>query len=100
MFYLTRLLKEFAGLSSDSPFRHDCFVCKHSVWNYYYEVPVVQNLSCSIGHRKTSYNTPYNKEFVCEDYQHSYFVKSYYGMWWYIFWGNLFVILFIIWGLK
>lgn len=93
----------FVGLNSDSPFRHDCFVCKHSVWNYYHDVPIVENLSCSLGNEKTSWNTSCKEEFICKDYQHSYFAKSYYGMWWYIFWFSLLVVLFIIkviWDLK
>ncbi|WP_295622009.1 hypothetical protein [uncultured Methanobrevibacter sp.] len=65
-----------------------CFECKHSDWKYRDDVPfpLTEYLICKKGHEKTTYNTPFVElpEFSCEDYKHSYFIKEYYGMWFYI----------------
>lgn len=65
-----------------------CFKCKHSDWKYRDDVPfpLTEYLICKKGHEKTTYNTPFVElpEFSCEDYNHSYFIKEYYGIWFYI----------------
>lgn len=75
-----------------------CFKCKHSDWKYRDDCPfpLTEYLICMKGHEKTTYNTPFSEleNFKCEDYKHSYFIKEYWGMWYYLFcFGCIFLIL-------
>ncbi len=84
---------------TEKQFTHNCFVCKYSNWRYHYEIPIVEDLYCAKGHEKTSYNTNFDDDFVCEDYKHSYFTKHYFGMWfWIIYFG--FFIMVLVWCLE
>ena len=83
---------------TEKRFTHDCFECKHSNWKFHDDVPfpLVEYLHCKLGHEKTSYNTPYDEDFTCDDYKHSYFVKSYLGLWIWSVYILMIVILIII----
>lgn len=61
-----------------------CFECKHSQWKYYDDMPIVQYLYCQLNHEETSHKAHNPDKFFCADYQHSYFVKAYFGMWFFI----------------
>lgn len=82
-------------------FTHNCFICKYSDWSYHsdIDIPIVRELHCKKGHEQTSYNTNYDEDFVCEDYKHSYFTKSYFGIWfWLIYFGFLLFVLLLSFG--
>ena len=66
---------------TEKRFTHNCFKCKYSKWEYHEEVPIVDYLYCKLGHKQTSYNTPFTEDFVCKDYKHSYFMMVYFGYW-------------------
>lgn len=82
----------------------NCFVCVHCDWDYMEDVPfpIHDHVICRLSHEKTSYNTPYNEHFTCEDYKHSYFVKSYWGMWfWTIYISFVIIVMMMnIWNVK
>ena len=65
-----------------------CFKCKHCDWKYRDDCPfpLHEYVICRKGHEKTTYNTSFDEiaNFTCEDYRHSYFIKEYYGVWFYI----------------
>ena len=70
---------------TEKQFTHNCFECKHCDWKFRDDVPfpIHEYVICKLGHDQTSYNTEFTKDFICEDYHHSYFVKTYWGYWFY-----------------
>ena len=71
---------------TEKRFTHNCFECKHCDWKYREDVPfpIHEYVKCKLGHEQTSYNTEFTEDFICKDYQHSYFTKTYLGYW---LWG-------------
>ena len=81
-----------------------CFKCKHSDWRYREDspIPIVEYLDCMKGHQKTTQNIPIEDipNFSCDDYEHSYFIKEYWGIWCYIIFFSLLALLLVLMGVK
>lgn len=78
---------------TEKKFTHNCFKCKHSDWEYHYEVPVIRQFWCKLGHEQTSYNTPYDQGFICQDYKRAYFND---GIWFWVIYCSVLAVLVIL----